>query len=427
MELVVNQSRLAGAVSIPGSKSQTIRAVAVGALAAGRSRIEAPLASADTLAAVDAYRALGASIERNDDSCWEVEGTGGRLTAPPDVIDVRNSGTTLRIAAGSAALLDEGRAVFTGDAQIRRRPVAPLLGSLNDLGATTVSTRNNGCAPVVIGGRLRGGTTRIEAVSSQYLTSLLLNCPLSDGTSEIHVPVLNEQPYVHMTLDWLARSDIALERDELKWFRIPGGQSYRPFDRRIPADFSSATFFLGAGVLGDNDILLQGLDFADPQGDKAVVDYLHQMGARITREAEGLRVRPGTLTGCRLDLNATPDALPMMAVVGCFARGRTELANVPQARFKETDRIAVMAEELGRMGARISERPDGLVVEQSELRAARVDGHDDHRIVMALAVAATAIPGSTRIAKAEAVQVTFPTFVQRMTELGGKLCLEGAA
>jgi len=340
---------------------------------------------------------------------------------------VRNSGTTLRIAAGSAALLDEGRAVFTGDAQIRRRPVAPLLGSLNDLGATTVSTRNNGCAPVVIGGRLRGGTTRIEAVSSQYLTSLLLNCPLSDGTSEIHVPVLNEQPYVHMTLDWLARSDIALERDELKWFRIPGGQSYRPFDRRIPADFSSATFFLGAGVLGDNDILLQGLDFADPQGDKAVVDYLHQMGARITREAEGLRVRPGTLTGCRLDLNATPDALPMMAVVGCFARGRTELANVPQARFKETDRIAVMAEELGRMGARISERPDGLVVEQSELRAARVDGHDDHRIVMALAVAATAIPGSTRIAKAEAVQVTFPTFVQRMTELGGKLCLEGAA
>jgi len=424
MDLIVQQSRLRGAVTIPGSKSHTIRAVAVASLAAGHSRIEAPLVSADTLAAVEAYRALGATIDRTDDSRWEVEGTGGRLDPPADVIDVHNSGTTLRVAVGSAALLSEGRAVFTGDAQIRRRPIGPLMQSLNELGAVALSTRNNGCAPVVVGGRLRGGTTSIEAVTSQYLSSLLLNCPLAEATSEISVPVLNEQPYVHITLDWLARGGITLERDDLKWFRIPGGQGYQPFQRRIPADFSSATFFLAAGVLGDNDILVQGLDLNDPQGDKAVLDYLRRMGAQITEEPDGLRVRPGSLVGCELDLNATPDALPMMAVVGCFAHGRTALVNVPQARLKETDRIAVMAQELQRLGAKVTERPDGLVIEQSRLHAACVDGHDDHRVVMALAVGATAVPGETRIRSAEAVEVTFPTFAASLQSLGAALRTE---
>ncbi len=424
MELLVRPSRLKGTVDIPGSKSHTIRAVCVAALADGESRIDAPLASADTLAAIDAYRAMGAAIDVQP-TCWRVKGLGGRPTAPDNVIDVRNSGTTLRLATGSAALLAAGAAVFTGDDQIRRRPLGPLAQALNDLGACVHSTRNNGCAPVVVAGRLRGGETVIEAVTSQYLSSLLINCPLADGASEITVPLLNEQPYVHITLDWLRRGGIELDRDELKWFRIPGGQKYRPFEMRVPADFSSATFFLAAGVLGDNDVTLTGLDFNDAQGDKAVVDYLRRMGAQIDVTPRGVRVRPGQLVGCELDLNATPDALPMMAAVACFARGRTTLVNVPQARLKETDRIAVMREELSKMGARIAERSDGLVVEESGLRAAAVDGHYDHRVVMALAVIATALAGETRISTAEAMTVTFPTFVECMTGLGGNVRTEG--
>lgn len=423
MHLICSRSRLAGAVDIPGSKSHTIRAVAIGSLAGGESLIREPLASADTLAAVDTYRALGAEIVV-EPNCWRVRGTGGAVRTPDNFIDVQNSGTTLRIAVGSAALMPSGMAGFTGDHQIRRRPIGPLAQSLTDLGAKVVTTRGNGCAPLIVNGRLRGGRTTIEAVTSQYVTSLLMCTPLADGDSVIDVPLLNEQPYVHITLDWLARGGITLERDELRQFRVPGKQRYRPIDVRVPADFSSATFFLAAGVLGENEVLVRGLDMNDAQGDKAVVGYLRQMGARIEIEPEGIRVTPGELTGCEINMNATPDALPMMAVVGCFARGRTSLVNVPQARLKETDRIAVMAAELGKMGARIRELPDGLVIEQSDLRPTAVDGHDDHRVVMSLAVAGCSVPSGTRIAKAEAMSVTFPTFVDCMRNLGADLLAE---
>ena len=420
MKLSCRKSRLTGSVDIPGSKSHTIRAVAIASLASGESRIEAPLASGDTLASVAAYRALGAEIHQTAD-LWRVLGTGGQLRAPQDVIDVVNSGTTLRVAVGSCALLREGLAVLTGDAQIRRRPIGPLAASLTDLGASVRSTRGNGCAPIVVEGRLRGGRTSLEAVTSQYLSSLLLCTPLAEQTSEIEVPVLNEAPYVQITLNWLETGGIQLERDQLHWFRVPGGQAYRAIDVRVPADFSSATFFLAAGVLGENDVLVRGLDMNDAQGDKAVVDYLREMGAQIDIEADGIRVRPGQLTGCQLDLNATPDALPMMAVVGCFAKGKTSLVNVPQARLKETDRIAVMAEQLSAMGARTQELEDGLVVHESDLRGVEVDGHHDHRVVMALAVAGCTIGGQTRVRTAEAVEVTFPTFVACMQRLGAEL------
>ena len=417
MRLVVHPSRLRGSVEIPGSKSHTIRAVAIASLAGGESRIEAPLVSADTMAAVEAYRALGARIETRECE-WLVAGAGHSLAAPPDVIDVGNSGTTLRIALGSAALLTDGLAVFTGDGQIRRRPIGPLAKSLNDLGAEVRGTRGNDCAPLVVGGTLAGGRTSIEAVTSQYLTSLLINCPLGARDSEIDVPVLNERPYVQITLDWLERGEVAVEYETFDHFHVPGGQVYQPFDVRVPADFSSATFFLGAGAMADHDVTSRGLEMNDTQGDKAVVDYLRQMGAEVDVLDDGVHVHGRELGGTEIDLNATPDALPMMAVLGCFAEGETRLVNVPQARVKETDRIAVMAAELGKMGATVRELDDGLVIERSDLHGAEVDGHDDHRVVMALAVAATAATGPTTIHTAEAIHVTFPTFTDCLQSLG---------
>jgi 3-phosphoshikimate 1-carboxyvinyltransferase len=272
----------------------------------------------------------------------------------------------------------------------------------------------------VVEGRLRGGQTTIAGTTSQYVTGLLINAPLADGDSVIHVQELNEAPYVEMTLDWLRRQGIRFEQEGLTEFRVPGGQRYLPVNRAIPADWSSATFFLAAGALDAGDVTLRGLDLTDTQGDKAVVDYLRQMGAQV-EVGRAIRVRPGELVGCEFDLNATPDALPMLAVLGCFAQGTTRLVNVPQARIKETDRIAVMAAELGKMGARTEELPDGLIIHQSALHAAEVQGHGDHRTVMALAVAGCLLPGETVVHGAEAAAVTFPEFVECMRMIGADI------
>ncbi len=420
MQLRCEPSALSGSVEIPGSKSHTIRAVAIAALADGVSRIRQPLESADTRSALSAYQALGARVEERP-GLWSVTGTGGDVRAPNSEIDVGNSGTTLNVALGSCGLLRSGKAVLTGDKQIQRRPSAQLAKSLNDLGASVRDLRGTGCAPFEVSGRLRGGETSLEAVSSQYLTSLLMSTPLGDGDTHIRVPLLNERPYVGITLDWLARQGITIDAaDDWSEFRVPGGQRFKPVDRRIPADFSSATFFLAAGALPGNAVACRGLDYTDTQGDKAVVEYLQAMGAEVDVRADEIRVASRDLRGCELDLNATPDALPMMAVVACFARGETRLVNVPQARQKETDRIAVMREELSKLGADVQELSDGLIVRESRLTGATVDSHDDHRVVMSLAIAATQAKGVTAIEHAEAMSITYPTFVESLQSLGGR-------
>lgn len=423
MKLICRPSKLTGNVHIPGSKSHTIRAVAIAALAQGHSTIRNPLESADTDAAVKAYSALGAEIDIKPAE-WHVQGIGGRILEPSSDIDVGNSGTTLRILLGSSTLIQKGKALLTGDAQIQGRPAGPLAQSLNDLGANVKSLNENGYAPFEVRGTLRGGETTIECVTSQYLTSLLLCTPLAEDDTAIHVPLLNEKPYVGITLDWLRNQGIRLDYNEnLSEFRVPGGQSFEPVNRRIPGDFSSATFFLVAGALGENRIVCNGLDYTDTQGDKAVIDYLKELGAELTIDPDAISVAAGPLKGCEIDLNATPDALPMLAVAACFATGETRLINVPQARIKETDRIAVMRIELEKMGATVSELEDGLVVQGGELVGADVDGHGDHRVVMALAIAGTLATGETRIRDAEAVDVTYPGFVEALAGLGADVSL----
>ncbi len=420
MKFVCQSSTLNGRVAIPASKSHTIRAVAIAAMAEGTSIVHRPLVSADTVSAAQAATHLGAAVRFEKES-WEITGCAGNLPTHDIEIDVGNSGTTLRIFMGLSSLSTEATITLTGDKQIQRRPAGPLVSALNGLGANVVSLLNNGCAPFVIKGRLHGGSIQLESPTSQYLTSLLLSCPLADADAEIEVLTLNEKAYVQITLDWLAQQEITLLHDGLKSFSIPGNQCYRSFERVIPADFSSASFFLCAGALQGNSVCCEGLDMHDSQPDKQVVSYLEAMGADVRREDFSVHVSAQKLKGIEIDMNETPDALPVMAVLGCFAEGETRLRNVAHARIKETDRIAVMQQELSKMGADIEELPDGLVIRQSSLHAANVDGHDDHRVVMALALAGMCTEGETRIATAEAAGVTFPDFADCMAQLGGNI------
>ena len=419
MRLRVERSILSGGATVPGSKSHTIRGLLLGALAEGTSVLRRPLRSSDTSSCVDACTALGARIDMTTDDAWRITGTDGAPRAAEHTVDVGNSGTTLFLAMSVAALAG-GDTEFTGDAQIRSRSATPLLDALRTLGARAEARGENGCAPLLVGGGLHGGHVTIECPTSQYLSSLLIGCPLAQGDTAIDVPLLNEEPYVRMTLAWLDRVGARYEAPpDLRHVEVAGGQSYRAFDCAVPGDFSSATFLLAAAAVTRSRIFLRGLDMQDVQGDKAVVGMLAQMGCEVATEPDGVWISgPDELQGGEFDLNATPDALPAMAVVGAVARGETRLVNVAQARLKETDRIAVTARELARMGADVQERPDGLVVKGSNLHGAEVHGYGDHRMVMALAVAGLAADGETVIDTAESVDVTFPDFVALMSQIG---------
>jgi len=421
VRLVVEPSTLAGTARVPGSKSHTIRALAIASMAKGVSQLRRPLDSLDTRACVGVCRGLGAKVKTAE--TWAVEGFGGQPTCPEDVLDVANSGTTLRVGLGMAAL-GQDWAVFTGDEQVRSRPSGPLLEALEALGARAFSTRGNGRPPIVVRGPLRGGKAEVACPTSQYLSSLLLACPLAQDDSEIVVTELNERPYVEMTLAWLDSQGIRYEREGFERFIIPGGQAYKPFEREIPGDYSSATFLFCAAAVTGSEIKVAGLDPDDTQGDKAVLDILAAMGAEVRWEADGVVVRGRELRGGDFDLNATPDALPALAATACFASGTTRLLNVPQARIKETDRIAVMHRELAKMGGRLEELPDGLVVTGTALHGAAVDGHGDHRVVMALALAGLGARGRTEVAGAEAAAVTFPEFVPLLQGLGARITQE---
>jgi 3-phosphoshikimate 1-carboxyvinyltransferase len=472
MRALISPRRFSGTLRVPASKSHTIRRLILAALSGGVSDIEYPLDSLDARSCVAVCRGLGAEIgeyRSADPRCpnpadeggkrllrWRVRGrAGGPAGRSPDGmaaadgarpgtgaaeplrLDAGNSGTTLYLAMAAAAL-GSVPVEFTGDEQIRRRSAAPLLEALSGLGARAESKQGNGCAPLVIQGPWKGGRISLPCPTSQYLSALLIAAPLAPaGTmTEIDVPLLNERPYIRMTLSYLDAQGVSYEAaEDLSRFRVPGGASYRPMNGPVPGDFSSAAFPAAAAAVSGGGVTLLGLDPADTQGDKSFFDFIAEMGCDVKWEQNGewalTLSRRRSLRGGTFDLNATPDLLPVMAVMGACAGGDTDLVNVAHARIKETDRIAVMAAELAKLGVKTTERPDGLVIHggsrdgplrplSMERGAAPLpapanrpvlDGHGDHRVVMALACLA-AVAGPLEIDSAESAAVTWPGFLE---------------
>jgi len=413
----VQRSHLSGEVFAPPSKSYTHRAILITSLGPGGS-IKRPLLSADTRATISASQAFGAEIDIDEDV--KIKGVADRPRTPEDVIDVLNSGTTLRFCSAVAALT-EG-AVLTGDASIRSRPNGPLLSSLSDLGAQAFSIRNNGKAPLVVRGRMKGGTARLDgSVSSQFLSALLISAPLAEEETRIVIQgELKSRPYAEMTLDMLAEAGIRIEPGEQE-FLVPGNQSFGLKGYTIPGDFSSASYPMAAAAVTGSEVTVKGV-LPSRQGDSAIIDILRRMGAEVSwdREKGDLRVRGGELQAVDVDAGRTPDLVPTIAVLGALARGKTTVFNAEHVRHKETDRLHAMAVELSRMGADIKERPDGLEITGGVLHGAKVHGHHDHRIVMALAVAGL-VAGDTEIDTAESVDVSYPGFFAQMKGLGAEV------
>lgn len=428
---IVKSGSLRGELALPGSKSHTIRAALLAAMAEGSSVVHNPLAGHDGLSALTAARAFGAAVAEEAGS-WIIRGTGGKLSLPGDVLDCGNSGTVTNFAMSMAALC-EGCTVITGDHQIRARPVIELVRALNELGAGCFLTRPGAEAPpVVIRGGFRGGTAVFSGFNSQVVSSVLLAAPLAPRNTVIRVEQPREKPYVGLTLDWMRRYgvDSVTCSPDYTYFEVSGGKTYRAVESSVPADWSAAAFPLVAALCSPSELVLTGLDFDDAQGDKIVVDHLIAMGAGITKAvSQGrLSVRGGKPLkgGTVIDLNDIPDSLPALAVAACFAGEDTVFTGLAHVRVKETDRVAVMARELGKLGARIETGPDHLVVRGGAvLRGAELESHQDHRVAMALIAAGLGAAGETRVKDAECAAVSFPGFFELMSRAGAALELRG--
>ena len=424
MILKITPSQVAGSVAVPGSKSHTIRAIAGALLADGKSIVRSPLLSFDTASTLAAAVELGAKAEKFADR-WEITGCNGNLAIPGNVLDMGNSGTGLRMLTAAAALAG-GKVAFCGDESLCSRGMKPLLDALRKLGVQ-VEAAPGDHAPLSVQGPVQGGKTQVEALCSQYLSALLFAAPcIKNGDLEIEVTKLSEEPYVEITLNWLRKLGAEFTAsDDLMHFTIPGNQQLKAFDSVIPADFSTAAFPLGAGIVAGkaDGVVIQNLDFTDAQGDKAVFAMLEKLGAKLQYNSDNsVTVYPGRLTSGELDLGQTPDALPLLAAVAAVNVGSViALGNAGQARNKETDRIACMTRELRKMGAIIEEKPDAMIITGTRLHGAVVDSCKDHRLAMALTVAALAAEGPTEILDAESCAVTYPDFVKDFKTRGADL------
>ena len=424
MDITIAESTVEGTAQAPPSKSYTHRAVLAAGYADG-AVVHDPLVSADTEATMRAVEAYGGSVSLADDeSTVEVTGFDGRPETPDDVIDCANSGTTMRLVTATAALQDD-LAVLTGDESLRSRPQGPLLDAIGQLNGDAESTRRNGQAPLVVGGGVDGGAVEITGdVSSQYITALLMAGAVSpDGVDIDLTTELKSSPYVDITLEVLAAFGVDAEKTDTG-FAIEGGQSYTPAggDYNVPGDFSSMSYLLAAGALAAEDGLRVTSAFPSAQGDAAIVEVLDRMGADLDWDEESgeIIVSKSALTGIEVGVEDTPDLLPTIATLGAAADGVTRITDAEHVRYKETDRVSAMAEELTKLGAEVEEHQDELVVygADSDLVGTTVEGRADHRIIMSLSVAGLVADGETTVTGAEHVDVSFPDFFDVLESLG---------
>ena len=418
MKEITPLSTIDATINVPGSKSITQRALIAAALADGESTLFGPLESEDTRYTAAALEQMGVSVDKARDK-WIVQGNGGRISTPDKEIFLGNNGTATRFLTSLAALGD-GTFQISGDERMAERPILPLMQALEGWGVDIASVDNNGCPPLLIKANgLSGGKTILpEGKSSQYLSSLLLVGPYARKMAELDVEgKILSLPYVIMTLAVMEAFGIRVEANEaLSSYVIPQG-IYNAREYAIEGDASNASYFYAAAAVTGGEVTVPNVPVPSLQGDAVFVALLARMGCQINKTGEGLTVSgPKELKGITIDMGDMPDVVPTLAVVASQAKGRTTIKNIAHLRIKECDRLHVMAVELAKMGARVQELDDTLIIEGKDpdtpMHGAEIETYNDHRIAMSFAVAGLAVPG-VKILGEECVAKSFPDFWER--------------
>ncbi len=431
--IIKKTEKLSGEVCAPPSKSYTQRMIIAAALSDGISKVSNPLLSEDTQATLRAITALGANVATAE-GCWTITGANP-LTNAKEPIDCGESGATLRFMIPVAALAPYSSIlVFNGS--LERRPIEPLLHSLDELGAKArtkkIRVQENGKektkdAVLVEGGGILGGETSIAGdVSSQFISGLMFACPMAKVDTEITLTTpLESADYVKMTWDVLAKHEIQVEvHDNFKRVKIPANQTYKPLDCRVPGDFSSAAFLLAASAITSSKVQINNLEYRSVQGDKAILGILKQMGidGKVCNNSIEINGTGSPLEPLNVDARNIPDLVPACAVLACYAKGTSKISGAQRLKLKESDRLNSLYLELRKMGAKIKIDASSLTIEgPCALHGAVIDPHNDHRIAMACSVAALGAEGQTTVQNAECVRKSYPQFFTHLKQIGAEI------
>lgn len=411
--VVITPAVLHGNLTPPPSKSAAHRAIICAALANGQSRIAPFENSKDMDATIGAVRALGAKVTI-DENRLIIDGSNTFSKISPE-IDCLESGSTLRFMIPVAAA-GGANVTFKGKGRLPQRPIGPYLDCLPENG---VSCETNGGLPLQISGRLEPGVYTLPGdVSSQFVTGLLLALPLLSGDSEIRLTTpLQSVGYIDLTIDIMKQFGVDIIRRNQSFF-VKGNKHYTPCNFKVEGDWSQAAFWLAAGALGSR-IECSGLDLESRQGDSAVIDILRRFGAKIGC-GETVSAYGENLNGCEIDASQIPDLVPVLAAVASLSEGRTVIGNAARLRLKESDRLHTTARGLSALGAKISETSDSLIIEgRPFLSGGTANGANDHRIVMALSIAAIKCKNPVTISDCESINKSYPQFFNDYNALGG--------
>lgn len=411
---------LVGRIRPPGSKSLTNRALVVGALAAGTSRLSGVLQSVDTRVMVESLRKLGLEVTTDaGDEEIVIAGMAGTIAVPEAKLCLENSGTSIRFLT-ALCTLGEGTYRLDGNARMRERPIGDLVRALNDLGAHVECEARGDCPPVVVtAAGLPGGQTEVAgSISSQYLSALLMTAPCAEDAVEIRVTGdLVSRPYVDMTLDVMAQFGVDVDEVDEGEFRIEP-QIYEARDYEIEPDASAASYFFAAAAVTGGRVTVEGLTRASLQGDLGFVEVLERMGCQIDWSPDGVTVVGGKLAGVDVDMNFISDTAQTLAAIAPFAESPTRIRNIAHVRHKETDRIGAVVTELRKLGLEVEEHDDGMTIFPGSLQPAVIDTYDDHRMAMSFAILGLRQPG-IQIAAPGCTAKTYPHFFEDLSRLCG--------